>query len=225
MILMYHKIDKITPTKWWVTQNTLIRHIDALGGKQFVYLDEYEPRRDDQVVITFDDAYENVYRYAFPILKAENIPFEVFAVGDSLGAWNDFDPQEPRTRLATLEQLREMAAGGGRIQWHTRSHKKLPQLTTDQLESELSVPEPLALLLPHPNLSWFAYPYGAYDQRAVALLKSKFSGAVAGSAGEPADRWRLRRAFVEENSAFLNSNFSTRKAPNSDAIADVADKI
>src|SRR6476660_6065958 len=84
MILMYHKVDLITPTMWWITPADLERQIATLAGKTFVYLEDYtSPERE--VVLTFDDAYENVYHHALPILRAHNLPFELFVIGDQIG--------------------------------------------------------------------------------------------------------------------------------------------
>ena len=33
MILMYHKVDIITPTTWWVTPADLEQHISRLGAR------------------------------------------------------------------------------------------------------------------------------------------------------------------------------------------------
>ena len=199
MILLYHKIDIITPTIWWLTPGNLRRHIMGLRRFDFVYLDDYDPSSRSQVVLTFDDAYENVYRHAYPILRQERVPFEIFAIGGLLGLWNYFDSREPLTRFATGAQLLEMAAGGGRIQWHTHTHRNLFGLNVDQMEDELSPRDNLKMLFPEPHLRWFAYPYGSHDQSTVAMVKSKFVGAVSVSEGESNDRWQLNRIVVHEN--------------------------
>ncbi len=196
MILMYHKVDIITPTTWWVTPADLEQHISRLGARQFVYLDDYTST-SDQAVITFDDAYENVCLHALPILRAHRLPFEVFVVGNTLGAWNDFDPGEPATRHMTLEQLGDVVRSGGRIQWHTRSHRDLRQLSTSDVEDELDVPTDLRQRFAKPHLSWLSYPYGWHDERIVAIARKRFSGAVSVTDGEPADRWQLNRVTMD----------------------------
>lgn len=202
MILMYHKVDIITPSLWWVTAATFARQLEQLGDRKFVYLDDYDAANPEHVAITFDDAYENVYRWAFPALRRNGIPFELFVIGDWIGDWNQFDRSEPLTRFASLEQLMEMAQGGARVQWHTNSHPDLPSLADDQLERELAVPEVLQSRFPAPHLSWLAYPSGCYDDRVVRLVRSRFSGAVAVLEGQPTDRWRLNRITVDEHTVF-----------------------
>ena len=115
MIAMYHKIDIITPTIWWITPRNLLRQINEMRHMKFVHLDDYDPSDPRHVVMTFDDAYENFYHHAFPILKRERIPFELFVIGDLIGEWNHFDDGEPLTRFATLDQLLEIAESDGRM--------------------------------------------------------------------------------------------------------------
>src|SRR5690348_8363959 len=129
MILMYHKVDIITPNYLWVSVKRFQEQIDSLKGRDVVYLDEFERENKSQVVITFDDAYENVYRHAFPILRRRRLPFEIFVISSVLSGWNDFDAPEVMTRFCSREQLQEMAHGGGRIQWHTRSHRRMTKLS------------------------------------------------------------------------------------------------
>ena len=107
--------------------------------------------------------------------------------GNTLGAWNDFDPGEPATRHMTLEQLGDVVRSGGRIQWHTRSHRDLRQLSTSDVEDELDVPTDLRQRFAKPHLSWLSYPYGWHDERIVAIARKRFSGAVSVTDGEPAD--------------------------------------
>jgi peptidoglycan/xylan/chitin deacetylase (PgdA/CDA1 family) len=201
MILMYHKVDVVTPTLWWVTPEDLERHLTSLSNRQFVYLEDYRSP-SNQVVVTFDDAYENVFRHALPVLKRLRRPFEVFVIGDVIGDWNDFDPGEPRTRHMNLDQMAEIAAAGGRIQWHSRSHPDLKGVSDADLEQELEVPEELRREFPLPHFSWFSYPGGSHDDRCVHAASRKFSGAVSVIDGRPDDRWQLNRVTVDRFTVF-----------------------
>ena len=205
MILMYHKIDIITPTIWWVSPRDFRRHLSELMKYEFVNLSNYKSP-ENEIVITFDDAYENVYRHAFPILKEFGISFEVFVIGSAIGDWNDFDPSEPRTRHMNIDQLEEMAASGGRIQWHSHTHPKLPDLSDPKLDFELEIPTELRNRFPSPHFSWFCYPGGSHDDRTVDLVRRKFSGAVSVINGKADDRWQLNRVPVDRFTSFLSEN-------------------
>jgi peptidoglycan/xylan/chitin deacetylase (PgdA/CDA1 family) len=199
MILMYHKVDLITPTVWWVSAATFAKHMDALRDREVVYLADYDPYSDRQTVITFDDAYENIHRHALEILKDHRFPFEVFINGDFLGRWNHADPAEPLTRYCGLEQLEELAFHGGRIQWHTRTHANLTTLDTAEVAYQISVPVELSCRFPKPHLTWFAYPFGAQSPLVIEAVRRQFDGAVSVLNRNATDIHQLNRLVATEN--------------------------
>ena len=199
MIVMYHKVDIITPSRWWVSIDKFREQIGLLEKFHFVHLDDYEPSGTSQVIITFDDAYENVYTHAFPVLKKRRIPFEVFIIGDVLGDWNDFDTSEAKTRFCSQWQLQEMAEYGARIQWHTRNHSRLTRLDQAEIEIQLAVPKELTAMFPQPHFRWFAYTYGAHDQHIVAQVRERFAGALSVNNGSPGDRYQINRVTADED--------------------------
>jgi len=99
MILMYHKIYPESPTIWWVTPNAFWRQMEELRRYRVVPLDEYDPKDRNNVSITFDGVYENVYKFAFPILKKFGYPFELFIIGNFIGKDNVFDKDEPQAKF------------------------------------------------------------------------------------------------------------------------------
>lgn len=207
MILLYHKVALHTPTKWWVSADVFDRQMSDLQAYRVVSLDEYDPLDPSHAVITFDGVYENVYQYAFPILKKWGYPFELFVVGDHIGGDNAFDSVEPLTRFADHEQLEEMAAHGGRVQWHTRSHRRLDGLSEAELTAELEAPADLAGRFPRPHLNWFAYPHGDHqDPGVIGAVKSRYVGALSCVDGNDVDRYQLNRIIVEEGTRLAKSS-------------------
>ena len=202
MILMYHKVDVIVPTLWWVSVSTFQCQLAALASREVVPLDQYRPDNPRHCVITFDDAYENVYRHAFPILRERGLPFEIFVIGNAIGKWSSHKSSEPRTRYATREQLLEMAGAGARIQWHTRDHRKLLGADKELLAHQLEVPDEMRRDFPTPNLRWLAYPYGSHDPTVVAAAKLSFVGALSVMDGSPDDRYQWNRVVVDDNTEF-----------------------
>ena len=200
MILMYHKVDVITPSRWWVSSKEFNRQMCSLKKNyQFVYLDDYQLDNRNQVVLTFDDAYENVFNHAFPILRKHNIPFELFVNGDLLEKWNEFDQNEVKTRCCSLNHLEEMSRFGGRIQWHSKSHKYLPGLSDDELENQLTIDNKLKTKFSDPHFRWFSYPYGAHDDRVTKAVKQRFCGALSVVNGSDSDLYQLNRVVGEQS--------------------------
>jgi glycosyltransferase involved in cell wall biosynthesis len=191
---------------WWVSSDAFDRQMADLQAYDVVPLSEYDPSNRRHACITFDGIYENVYQYAFPILKKWGYPFELFVIGDHIGGDNAFDTVEPLTPFCTLEQLLEMAEGGARIQWHTRSHQRLKNASDETLDDELLVPPGLREMFSAPHFDWFAYPHGDHDDRAVERVKEHYVGALSCIAGSDGDRYQLNRITVEESTKLSSSS-------------------
>jgi peptidoglycan/xylan/chitin deacetylase (PgdA/CDA1 family) len=141
MILLYHKVHPTVPSMWWVSVDAFRRQMSALAAYQVVTLDDYDPSNPNHVVITFDGVYDNVLKYAAPILAQYGYPFELFVTGAYIGQDNSFDqPKEPPAKFTSLEDLQRLAEMGGRLQWHSWSHAKMSSLPHEELERELTVP-------------------------------------------------------------------------------------
>jgi peptidoglycan/xylan/chitin deacetylase (PgdA/CDA1 family) len=209
MILMYHKVDAEVRTMWWVSADSFRAQMYALKRYKVVSLDDYDPGNGHQVVITFDGVYENVYRFAFPILKEFGYPFELFVVGDTIGGDNAFDTVEPLASFCTFDQLQAMQEHGGRVQWHTASHKRLAGLSPDELVNEIRVPDALRTRLGKVgSFDWFAYPHGDHDHAAVELVKKHYKGAISVDAGAASDRYQYNRLTVTEGVRFSDVKVS-----------------
>lgn len=199
MILLYHKVAPITPTIWWVSADTFDRQMAALAAYDVVPLSEYDPANPRHAVITFDGVYENVYQYAFPILRKWGYPFELFVTGSYIGCDNAFDAPEPLAHFCTIEQLEMMAKHGGRLQWHTATHRRLDKLSHSELLREIEVPSVLRGRYPVPHFDWFAYPHGDHSDDAVAAVRRYFKGALSCFAGNDGDHYQLNRVTVYED--------------------------
>ncbi|NJR39566.1 MAG: glycosyltransferase [Leptolyngbyaceae cyanobacterium CSU_1_4] len=206
-ILMYHKVDLVNPTMWWVTVDQFYRQMRELRGKQVVYLDDYEPRNPNQVVITFDGIYKNILQYAAPILQEFNYPFELFLSSDFIGGNNEFDAVEPLADFADLAELKKLTAMNGRLQWHTRSHRDLSNEIAAEIEIELQVPEEIRQL-DFSGFKWFAYPYGNFNSDLLQQVKNKFIGAVSCHQGNDIDRHCLNRLTVTNDTKLGGSTIA-----------------
>ena len=176
------------------------------------YLKGNKPIPDHVVAISIDDAYQTVYEYAYPRLKARGWPFTVFVSTDSVDRhYPDF---------MTWDELREMGRYGANFGDHTLSHPHLPFRLPG--ESDMAWAERMhheilgaqarlqAELGPGTNASprLFAYPYGEYDRDLAELVNGLgfvAFGQQAGAVGEPLDPRALPRFPIEENYGDLAS--------------------
>lgn len=122
------------------------------------------------VVLTFDDGYLDFYHIAWPIVQSFRMKATVFIPTGLVGGgaymtWSMIE-EISRSSLITI-------AG------HSVSHTSLLSRSNDQLAWELV--ESKRVLESHIGkpVTWFAYPYGFFDDRVVAELKrAGYRGAV-----------------------------------------------
>lgn len=208
MILMYHKVDLESLTGWWVDIDNFYRQLCELKCKKVVYLDDYDPIDQDQVVIAFDGVYKNILQYAAPLLKKFSYPFELFVIGDCIGKNNSFDTVEPLTDFASTEDLKKLIELGGRIQWHTRTHLNLKDIKDPkEIIKEIKPSVKLKNLDKH-GMKWFAYPNGDINQQVIDITKKYFKGAVSCIQGNELDRYKLNRAMVKSGSSFKKASIA-----------------
>lgn len=209
MILMYHKVHPVRKTEWWVTVDAFDRQMAALCEFDVVYLDDYDPQNPRHAAISFDGVYADLVPYALPILRKWGHPFELFVIGDHIGRENEFDQHvEPPAMFASLEDLDALVEGGGRVQWHTRTHSDLQAMDAAGRAEELTVPEALRERYGAPHLRWFAYPHAEHSPELRAEVRERFDGALGGEDGDPADRWLLPRTVVFEETPVRRSTVS-----------------
>jgi peptidoglycan/xylan/chitin deacetylase (PgdA/CDA1 family) len=141
-------------------------------------------------VLTFDDGFRGVREHAFPLLRALGWPFTVFAVTAFIGA-RDF---------VTEDEILEMARNDVQIESHTRTHRRLPKLSDEELADELRGSKAdLESLLGRP-VHHLAYPFGESSARVVAATqeagyKAAFS-VQSGFNRHGVDPFQIRRLDV-----------------------------
>lgn len=190
-ILCYHRFGT-TNSKMVISPTRFASQLDwlAKNGYRVVRLDELPDflagRRalpQKSVVITIDDGYESVHRFAYPLLKQYGFPATVFVYTDFIGAGD----------ALRWPQMQEMVASGLiDIQSHSKSHRNLIERTpgeTDEryrsnLTAEMQVPKDILQrrLEGHP-VKAIAYPYG--DANSVVVDSASRSGFVLGATVVP----------------------------------------
>ena len=126
------------------------------------YLDKRVSLPPQSIIISFDDCWEDQFTFAFPILKKYRYTATFFIVT------NYIDHRD----FLTWNQVRQLSSAGMTIGSHSRSHPFLDQIgDPNRLESEIG--ESKQIIEQHLGrpLYEFAYPYGAFDQRVIALVK------------------------------------------------------
>ncbi|MDX3232239.1 polysaccharide deacetylase family protein [Streptomyces sp. ME19-01-6] len=153
---------------------------------------------DKPVLITFDDGYEGVHRYALPTLETRGFTATLFASTGWLRG--PYDTGGALDFMLDWDQLRTLAAAGLEIGGHSHSHPQLDQLDDERLWFEvLRCREILTDELGRPPVS-FAYPYGYSSRRVRRTVRAAGFGVglVVGNglAARRQGPYALRRVTV-----------------------------
>ncbi len=193
-ILCYHRFGvgatkmQIEPSRFeaqleWLARNQynvirLADLVDFLAGRA--------PLPPRSVVITIDDGYESVYRFAYPALKKFGFSATLFVYTDFIGSRDGL----------SWGQLQEMAASGViDIQSHSKTHRNLAERGAGEGDAayrrniETEVQQPRAVLErglanTGARVRHFAFPYGDANELVLETLqRGSFDLGVTVNAG------------------------------------------
>ena len=178
-VLAYHDVSEgDRPDEFYtVTASTLRAHIRMLRrlGMTIVNAVEIVDRIergltvDGLAALTFDDALVGVYRNALPVLESEDAPATIFVVPQALGVDPPWWPGSQRTM--TVDELRDSAQRGMRLEAHSLLHRSLPSLVGDELAVDLAANMSRHTELFGGDPSLLAYPFGHHDARVRAAAR------------------------------------------------------
>ncbi|WP_010237849.1 polysaccharide deacetylase family protein [Clostridium arbusti] len=127
------------------------------------FLKNDKPVPQKSVVLTFDDAYEDNYTNAYPILKEFGFRGTIFVITggtDKIGAY------------LTSAQLKEMDANGMDIQSHTVNHEDLDTLSLEKQQETLAQSKQFLEKLLNKKVDYIAYPSGKYNDFTEQAAKN-----------------------------------------------------
>ena len=220
-ILLYHHVGPAVPGTYpelTIAPEAFARHVHWLLGQGYCPITlrqwaEWQGGEADlppnAVLLTFDDGYADLARYAFPVLERYRVPAVVYLVTQRLGETNTWDEAagSGTHRLLSENEVREWAARGISFGAHSRTHAALPRLRGPALDNEIGgSASDLAALLGRAAES-LAYPWGAYDDEVLACAREHFEFGVTCEQGMntlAVAPLRLRRTMVEPGDSLLD---------------------
>ncbi len=182
-ILMYHSIGgpgskqyplDVSPGSFEKQMRFLSRHhYNVIPLHDLVtLLKEGKKTPSKTVVITFDDAYENNYTEAYPILKKYNLPATIFVVVNYMGQTKNLYGHD--FRFMTPQMALEMQDSGLiTIGSHTMNHLLLPSIKDKSVlwQEIRGSKEALEKILGRPVLA-FCYPNGGYTPEVEKMVQA-----------------------------------------------------
>ena len=175
-IFVYHDIveneDEIQFDYMQTTKETFEKQILGLiklGYKPISYEDLIAYNNGEKelskksFLITFDDGFEGVYKYAYPFAKQHNIPITSFVINYDVGTNGYY----------TWDEAREMDKSGVvSIYSHSLKHDEYNKYSPEDLLKDVTTSlEEIEKELGHSITKVFTYPYGLYNEEGKNILK------------------------------------------------------
>ena len=178
--LLYHHVSDKTPRSTSLSPDEFAAHMAYLHDHDYTVVDlgaamaavqAGDPLPDNSIVITFDDAWKNIYTNALPIMEKYGYPYTIFV---------NTDPVDEGNRLAmSWDMLRDVKQRGGTLANHTSDHDYLirkakydAQWLTDTL-ANINHAQQRLIDETGDTPKWLAYPYGEYNLTLKQALKDQ----------------------------------------------------
>ncbi|WP_395622122.1 polysaccharide deacetylase family protein [Sphingomonas daechungensis] len=185
LVLTYHSIsDAAGPTS--IPPAVFAQQMQVLAdlGRRGVTLDEFiawhegDDRNSGNVLITFDDAFDDFAQVAAPILRRHGFSALMFVPTRRLGhpeAWQGANnPARPLMDWATV---RALAKDGMEFGGHSRTHADLTKLAPADREEEIAgCADDLSAEIGKP-VEGFAAPYGRVSPEVVETIGKHYRAA------------------------------------------------
>lgn len=204
VVLQYHHVSDSTPSSTSTSVSLFEAQMEMIADLKLevVSLQEGTQRalagagkgEQNQLAITFDDAYDSVYSTAAPMLSSMDYPYTIFVNTEAVGrhgymTWEQLAELEHRNDVTIANHSADhghLARKPGETgeQWNSRIDQSLDAAQAT-LEEKLGTETPL-----------FAYPYGEFDTALEEKLADRDwygYGQQSGPIGESSGATRLPR--------------------------------
>ena len=171
IIVMYHSVHSDEKDKF-------IKHVQfakKVGIPVFPDIDQSLQPGVRHIALTFDDAFENFYQNALPVLRRHNIPATVFVptgfIGLKEGWIKNKSSRNFNENLMSATQLAELPTDIVRIGSHCKSHLPLARLNIEDRKEELEESKQMLEQLLGREIRLLALPHGSFthDTEEISL--------------------------------------------------------
>ena len=197
---MYHRFNENKYPSTNIRVEDFTKHINLIKAEnlRFIKAEDFEnhinsKNTERKILLTIDDGFESFYLNAWPILKAEKIPFILFVSTREVGANN----------YMNWDQIREIAKEDFvHIGNHSHTHEYLIDRTNKEIEEDIK--KSIAIFKKELgfNSPFFSYPFGEYSLEFKEIIKNlnfKYAfGQHSGVADESKDLFELPRFPINE---------------------------
>ena len=210
-VLLYHRVDTEADRKWrpfCVAPENFAAQMRWLAEQGFAaislgqLLDYYRrqlPAPAKPIVITFDDGYFCNYSRAFPVLQQHGFTATVFLLHNFVRQ-DPAAPREGRQSFLSWPEIFAMQEAGWEFHSHGLNHRRMTELSGDELASEIGQSRPLLAAKLGRPVEFFCYPFADFDRAVQEVVRaSGYRGACGGPPffeGGPQDDFAIGRTEI-----------------------------
>jgi peptidoglycan/xylan/chitin deacetylase (PgdA/CDA1 family) len=188
-IVTYHRIAEVTtdPHLLCVTPQTFATHLEfykqsfeVISLTELIYRKQNGKLNGHELVITFDDGYQDNLLNALPLLEAYSLPATIFVTTGFLGetanqSWDQEYAPADRAKFLSESELQRLAEHPLiTIGAHTETHPRLSKLDETAAMHEIKTSLDRLKTILHCPIEYFAYPFGGtfdYTKTTKRLVK------------------------------------------------------
>ena len=168
--------------------NTIIEKI-----KQYIIpIDEFSQKKG--IIVTFDDGYESVYSYVYPLFKKLGLPFTVYVITDKIGEFGYLSKEQ----ITEMSEDRKICTIGS----HMCSHRKTRDMSNIEIEYEWKNSKIILESITDKTIMHAALPYGTIKSCSELSIKLGFENGyktIATTRAVPCSKNGIINRFVYQN--------------------------
>ena len=179
--LMYHRFNENKYPSTNIQMNIFKEQIFIINSLNYNFYDPQHLQKDfdiakseKKILITIDDAFSSFYKFAWPYLKKEKIPFILFVSTEAVG----------KNGYMSWEQIKEIEKEPyAYIGNHSHSHDYLVDLETEVFLSDINTSIKIFNQYLGYNPIFFSYPFGEYSKTIKDFISKNFDFAFGQHSG------------------------------------------
>lgn len=158
-----------------------------------------QKKEGNYCVISFDDGYHSIYRYAMPLLKQYGFCATLYLTTAPVGK-DDFSNTGINAKTLPTndkplnwQEIKEMQANGWSIEAHSVTHTDINKLTAAQLQFEMAESKKIIEQHLKQPVLHYAFPFGKYNVASLKIAAKIYQTASTVHAGLCSKRSNLHR--------------------------------
>jgi len=198
--LMYHRFNESKYPSTNIEMDVFKSQIDMIkrSGYSFNDPNSFEknyivPKKNKEILLTIDDAFQSFYTEAWPYLKKNKIPFILFVSTEPVG----------KRGYMTWNQIKEIESETfALIGHHSHSHGYLIDESNDLFVQDIKMANKIFFKELGYIPSLFSYPFGEYSKFMRDYISQNFTfafGQHSGVIDVNKDKFELPRFPINEN--------------------------